>query len=111
MLGTDNCPAGSISEDPSFLYMSAGSVWGGANTAHGPAIGEASNTVEAHKLVCGRVNATVPLGAFRGGKDLCEKEWAPMSEVVALRKEMAELRDSNVELRGMLQELIAAAAV
>ena len=34
-----------------------------------------------------------------------------MSEVVALRKEMAELRDSNVELRGMLQELIAAAAV
>ena len=66
MLGTDNCPAGSISEDPSFLYMSAGSVWGGANTAHGPAIGEASNTVEAHKLVCGRVNATVPLGAFRG---------------------------------------------
>eukprot|EP01051_Picozoa_sp_SAG22_P011489 SAG22_NODE_1112_length_5535_cov_11.367918_2_plen_148_part_00 len=77
MIGTDNCPAGSISEDPSFLLMSAGSVWGGANRANGPAVGEASNTIEAHKLVCGRVDATVPLGAFRGGKDLCEEEWAP----------------------------------
>ena len=107
--GTDNCPAGSISSDPAFLYLSAGSVWGGASPANGPVIGEASNTIEAHKLVCGRANATVPLGAFRGGKDLCAEEWAPMSEVRALREEVAELRQSNAELRGMVKELIAAA--
>ena len=60
--------------------------------------------------MCGRANATVPLGAFRGGKDLCEKEWATMSEVRALREEIAELRQSNAELRGMVKELITAQA-
>ena len=107
MLGTDNCPAGPISEDPSFLYLTAGSVWGGAPRSHGPAIGEASNTIEAHKLVCGSVNATPPLGDFRGGTNLCAEEWAPKSEMLALREEVAELRKSNTELRGMVSDLMA----
>ena len=34
----------------------------------------------------------------------------PMSEVRVLREEMAELRQSNAELRGMVKELIAATA-
>ena len=41
---------------------------------------------------------------------MCDEEWAPMSEVRALREEIAELRQSNAELRGMVKELITAQA-
>lgn len=93
VFGNDNCPSGSVSEDPSFLTMSAGSVWGGANgPGQSAAVGEEANTISAHKLVCGSVNSTPPLGSFRGGVDLCASELASRSEVAALRKEVEALK-------------------
>jgi hypothetical protein len=72
LLGTDNCPSGPVSDDPSFIFISAGSVYGGANGPGQSAVaGESGNTVSAHRIVCGNITATPPLGGFRGGVDLC----------------------------------------
>ena len=107
VIGTDNCPHGSISEDASFIWMSAGSVWGGANgPGQSATIGEESNTISAHKVVCGSVNVTPPLGAFRGGVDLCASEWSARSEVATLKEKVWALEKSYSEMKKLVQTLL-----
>ena len=107
VLGTDNCPKGSISEDASFLWMSAGSVWGGANgPGQSATVGEEVNTISAHKVVCGNVNATLPLGAFRGGVDLCTSEWSARSEVAELKDKIRALESRMLGMSQLVQTLL-----
>ena len=111
VFGVDNCPAGSVSEDPSFLTLGQGSVWGAANgPGQSATIGEGSNTISAHRLICGKLNATPSPGAFRGGVDLCEHAESLAStraELAELREEVAQLRESNAELAAMLRRSLA----
>ena len=77
--------------------VNVGSVWGGAN-GKSATPGEGTNTVGAHRVVCGDTAGPAAPGFFRGGRDLCAKAKEDGSVLAETIAEVAALRDEVATL-------------
>ena len=68
------------------------------------------NTVTAHHVICGDIDAPTSPGFFRGGRDLCEKaeeDTRTIREVRALRAQVTASDAKVAQLEAEIAELAA----